>query len=36
MVFRYWKERGSKDDERQINRYKRIASRFIGALKKMN
>ena len=34
--FRYWKGRRSKDDKRQINRWKRIASRFIDILKKLN
>ena len=34
--FRYWKGRRSNDDKRQINRWKRIASRFIGILKKLN
>ena len=28
--FRYWKGRRSEDDERQINRWKRIVSRFVG------
>ena len=31
--FRYWKGRRSKDDKRQINRWKRIVSRFVGILK---
>ena len=34
--FRYWKGRRSNDDKRQINRWKRIVSRFIGILKKLN
>ena len=34
--FRYWKGRRSKDDKRQINRWKRIVSRFIGILKNLN
>ena len=33
--FRYWLGRGSKDDERQINRWKKIVSRFRGKLVKM-
>ena len=33
--FRYWKGRRSKDDERQINRRKRIVNRFVGILKKL-
>ena len=33
--FRYWKGRRSEDDERQINRWKRIVSRFKGILIKM-
>ena len=33
--FRYWLERRSKDDERQINRWRKIASRFRGKLLKM-
>ena len=32
--FRYWLGRRSKDDERQINRWKRIVSRFRGKLVK--
>ena len=32
---RYWLGRRSKDDERQINRWKRIVSRFSGKLVKM-
>ena len=28
--FRYWKGRRSKDDKRQINRWKKIVIRFIG------
>ena len=31
--YRYWNGRRSKDDERQINRWKKIVSRFIGILK---
>ena len=33
--FRYWLGRRSSDDERQINRWKRIVSRFRGKLVKM-
>ena len=33
--FRYWLGRRSNNDERQINRWKRIASRFRGKLVKM-
>ena len=33
--FRYWLDRRSKDDERQINRQKRIVSRFRGKLVKI-
>ena len=33
--FRYWKRRRSDDDQRQINRWKRIVSRFVGILKKL-
>ena len=33
--FRYWLSRRSKDDERQINRWKKIVSRFRGKLVKM-
>ena len=33
--FRYWKGRRSKDDFRQIGRWKRNASRFVGILNKM-
>ena len=33
--FRYWLGRRSVDDERQINRWKKIASRFKGKLVKM-
>ena len=33
--FRYWKGRRSKDDERQINRWKRIVNRFVGILNKL-
>ena len=31
--FRYWKGRKSEDDQRQIGRWKRIVSRFVGILK---
>ena len=34
--FRYWKGRTSEDDIRQINRWKIIASRFVGIFKKLN
>ena len=33
--FRYWLGRRSEDDERQINRWKKIVSRFRGKLVKM-
>ena len=33
--FRYWLGRRSEDDERQINRWKNIVSRFKGKLVKM-
>ena len=33
--FRYWLSRRSKDDERQINRWKKFVSRFRGKLVKM-
>ena len=33
--FRYWLDRKSLDDKRQINRWKRILSRFKGKLIKM-
>ena len=33
--FRYWLGRRSKNDERQINRWKKIVSRFKGKLVKM-
>ena len=33
--FRYWSGRRSKDDKRQINRWKKIVSRFRGKLVKM-
>ena len=33
--FRYWLGRRSKDDKRQINRWKKIISRFKGKLVKM-
>ena len=35
MYFRYWLGRRSQDDERQINRWKGIESRFEGKLVKM-
>ena len=35
LYFRYWLGRISQDDERQINRWKRIVSRFRGNLFKM-
>ena len=34
--FRYWLGKRLEDDERQINRWKRIVSRFRGKLAKMN
>ena len=33
--FRYWKGRRPEDDQRQIGRWNRIVSRFVGILKKM-
>ena len=33
--FRYWKGRRSEDDIRQINRWKRIVSRFVDILNKL-
>ena len=33
--FRYWKGRRSSDDNRQIGRWKRIVSRFVGLLNKL-
>ena len=33
--FRYWSGRRSKDNKRQINRWKKIVSRFRGKLVKM-
>ena len=33
--FRYWLGRRSKDDKRQINRWKKVVSRFRGKLVKM-
>ena len=33
--FRYWLGRRSKDDKRQINRWKKIVSKFRGKLGKM-
>ena len=35
LYFRYWLGRRSKDDERQINIWKKIVSRFRGKLVKM-
>ena len=35
LYFRYWLGRRSSDDERQINRWKRIVSRFRDKLVKM-
>ena len=35
LYFRYWLGGKSKDDERQINRWKRIVSRFKGKLVKI-
>ena len=35
LYFRYWLGRRSKDDERQIKRWKRILSRFKGKLVKI-
>ena len=35
LYFRYWLGRRSKDDKRQINRWKKIVSRFRGKLVKM-
>ena len=35
MVFTYWLGRRSKDDKRQINRWKKIVSRFKDKLVKM-
>ena len=32
---RYWKGRRSEDDERQINSWKKIVSRFVSILNKM-
>ena len=32
--FRYWKGRRSEDDQRQIGRWKKIVSRFVGILNK--
>ena len=34
--FSYWLGRRSKDDKRQINRWKKIVSRFTDKLMKMN
>ena len=34
--YRYWKGRRSNDDKRQINKWKKIVSRFSGILKKLN
>ena len=33
--FRYWKGRRSEDDIRQIDRWKKIVSRFVGNLNKL-
>ena len=33
--FRYWKGRRFEDDQKQIGRWKRIVSRFVGVLKKL-
>ena len=33
--FRYWLERRSKDDERQIKRWNKIVNRFKGKLTEM-
>ena len=33
--FRYWLDRRSEDDERQINRWKKVLSRFRGKLVKI-
>ena len=35
LYFRYWLGRRSKDDKRQINRWKKIVSRFRDKLVKM-
>ena len=35
QYFRYWLGKRSKDDKRQINRWKKIVSRFRGKLAKM-
>ena len=35
MAFRYWLGRRSQDDERQINRWRKIVSRFRGKSVKM-
>ena len=35
VEFRHWLGRRSLDDERKINRWKRIISRFRGKLEKM-
>ena len=35
LYFRYWLGRRSQDDERKINRWKRIISRFRGKLVSM-
>ena len=34
--FRYFNGRRSNDDKRQINRWKKTFSRFVGILKKLN
>ena len=35
MYFRYWLGRRSKDDKRQINRWRKIVNRFRGKLVKI-
>ena len=35
MAFRYWLGRRTTDDKRQVNRWKRVVSRFKGKLIKM-
>ena len=35
LYFRYWKGRRSKDDKRQMNRWRKIISRFVGILNKL-
>ena len=34
-IFRYWLDRRLEDDKRQINKWKKIVSRFRGKLVKM-